>query len=126
MRVQIVGQTEAAKSLRGHLTTLSDLAVVDSGADFIVQIREERGEYVTVDGVDGHLEGLVVTYLAEEMGNVLVKRGGGNRRDDLVVVGIPEGQDQPVERGLFRALSGGLAGKRSEKDQPVWWKRRLW
>jgi len=126
MRVQIVGNTEAAKALRGHLTTLSDLAVVDTGADFIIDVRSTASEFVTVDGVDGHLEGIVTTYLAEEMGQVLVKRGGGNRRDDLIVVGIPEGQDQPAEKALFRALSGGLTGKRAEKDAPVWWKRRLW
>ena len=127
MRVRVVGQSEAAKSLRGHLSTFApDLALVDSGPDFTVEIRTERGAYVTVDGVDGRLESLVVTYLAEELGQVLVQRAGGNRRDDLVVVGIPDGMDQPAEKALFRALASGLSGKRPEGDKPVWWKKRLW
>src|SRR5438132_14212208 len=120
MRIKVLGEGEVAKTLRGHLAAFSHVAVVDVLQDFTVEIRQEAGPAATIDGVDGPLEAHVLQQLAEAVGHVLVKRQGGNQRDDTIIVGIPIEAEVKAERALFRALTGGMA-----KVKRGWWRRRL-
>lgn len=120
MRIRVLGDGPTARMLRGRLQNHSDALVVNALPDFTVKLEEQDGFYPYVDSVDGPLEAAVVRHLSELLGTVLVKRHGGNQRDDTVVVTVPIGREDDASRGLFRALTGGMVKKRG------WWRRRLW
>lgn len=103
MRVKIIGDNLAARTLKGYVEALG-YAVVDSLPDFTVELIE-KGEEVIVDGIDCDLERKAIYYFEDlGIGRFILERAGGVRSDRELKVTYPVGKDPIIARGIARAL----------------------
>ena len=120
MRVKIIGDNLATRTLRGYVERLG-YAVVDSLPDFTVFIEENSGE-VVIDGIDSELERKAILHFEDlGIGRFILERAGGIRSDREIRVAYPIGKDQIIARGLARALleAFGIKGADSKVAQVV-------
>lgn len=130
MRVSVKGDSPCAVALRSDLARMGPLVVVETLANFTVVIVESEIEkWPVVDGVDSETERRVVYHLGENcpMG-VMLKRSGGNRRDDELVITVPASDEIRVAVcvGIRRGLAEIAQNARGTRRGIFNRKRLLW
>lgn len=103
MRIELVGDNEASRTLKGYIAHLG-YAVVDYAPTFTFYLVEE-GEDFIVDGVDSLLERRVLSHL-EDLGaeKFILKRAGGVRSEFAIKIIYPAGKGELVARACARAM----------------------
>lgn len=111
MRIELVGENEASKTLRGYIAHLG-YAVVDYAPTFTFYLVE-AGEDFIVDGVDSMLERRVLSHL-EDLGaeEFILKRANGVRSEFAIKITYPVGKGELVARACARAMQEAFIPKK--------------
>jgi len=139
MRVEIIGDNLAARTLKGYLEK-SGYAVVKNLPNITVYLAESNVPNVIVDSIDSELERKIVNSL-EDLGHgrITLQREGGVRSDTSIKITYPVDTDESVARAITRGVISsftdrsleskeeGISMKSIEKMSGVkpWWKKIL-
>lgn len=108
MRIQISGECEAIKGLRGLLSK-AGFQLVEMFPTYSITLHEsDDADCIVVDGVDSELERQVVNCIAElsPSGRILLQRGGGNQSDRTLILTLPvnDAEQWAAQQGILRGL----------------------
>ena len=105
IRVESVGESEAADRLRAQLFQAGYTLVADDTASLAIVFHEDSGHALTLDSVDSPLEARLLANLEELVrGPVQLHRAGGNRDATRAVITLPPAQAEVVAKAVFRAI----------------------
>lgn len=115
MRIQVLGSCNSAVSIANYLRAAGVL-ISNEAYNFTVEAYDAETIYPIVDGVDCRLEALIVSRISDlAETRVILDRGGPNRSDMKIVIGIPslfsDSQKSQVERGIMQAVVQFLAAE---------------
>lgn len=128
MRVQIIGESDSAKSLAALLTKGGQV-VVTSSPNLTISVVVNGTSGVVIDGIDCEFERLITNHIAELTSTrIYLHRTGGVRKDNAIAVELPEGDaetQRAAEIGILRAVlqMDGTNPKKRGRTWTNWFKR---
>ena len=103
MRIQIIGESAPARTLRGYLTSLG-YTIASTGAAYTVVLEEGTQANVLMEGVRGPLAEEAQHAVAELTQSPVEWRKAAQGSERQVRVTSNGGDNDAVERGILRAL----------------------
>jgi hypothetical protein len=123
MRINVVGNNDAAIELRGLLKS-QDFLVTDRLAHYTIFVEADDGlagkDYFLIDGVRGWLETRVSEHIHQlTHKNIHLSRQGGVQSDRALRVVHAPGDAHVIATGIFRGLLDTCRPHR--RQSPAWW-----
>lgn len=116
MRISIVGNNSAARTLKGYVEK-SGYLVTNVLPTYVINLEESIGD-VIVDGIDSELERRIIYHMEDlGVGKFILQRANGIRSDREIRIIYPIGRDEIVARAIARTIS--------EKPSRKFWSKKL-
>lgn len=124
MRVLILGDSPAAKALRGHLAR-HDFHLTSYQPDATVRIEEQLDAvHPMLDGIHCELEQAILRHLRKQTATPIeIHTAGGVKSDREVRIVVPATDKErcAVEVAVFRALLD-ISGQSFGSQKRAWWR----
>ena len=129
MRINVTGESPAAKSLRGYLSK-HDFHLTDHAPDWIVHIEEPEGAAtLALDSIGGELEQMILRHIRKQTSSAIeihTARRVSSEREIRIRVPRSETDRKAVETGVFRGLLEIAKQDLNGKPSPSrWWKTMM-
>jgi len=128
MRIQIIGDCDSAKSLRGLLGR-AGFAISDKNSFYTINLTQNDSlSYVQVDSIDCELERTIIQCIGElGVKQFLLRRDFAMPSDREITITLPEHLSYEVEIGIMRAMIRCVTPKNVEVEMipPTKWYKRF-